>query len=393
MAACGATLVGLLAGGGLAATPATAAADPPTTEVATPVVSSSTTTLPLFGAQLTVDLTTGPGGTLSSVAVNPADGFTATTDKPNKVVFVDDAGTAKVVVRSRGGSQEVSAKASTLDDFVSGGGQGSWSGDVFGTGTTTTVNYTVVKLGDGSPDLTGVSTSDPTATIGAVEHEDEHDGQEAAVRIRFVSGAQSRTLTIKVAVRVGDDGASRAKVAVSLSRLKGVSLPADQLAGPHTWTGVLCSGETAQIAYTVGADGTISDVVPTPAAQQSDASGKRLDVRFSDHERVSIKVRANDDGELTISVREKIRCDAPPPSVNTPIATTTTDVDSTGRTDSDRRDHRGTSKNQDTTTTTTPPGDAAATGSAPTDVATASEQSNDRGPGRGNRGTGDGSDD
>src|SRR4051812_30203306 len=36
------------------------------------------TTLPLFGAPLTVDVTSGPGGALSSIDVTPADGLTAT---------------------------------------------------------------------------------------------------------------------------------------------------------------------------------------------------------------------------------------------------------------------------------------------------------------------------
>ena len=66
--------------------------------VPAPVASETTTTLPLFGAPLTVDVTTAPGGAISAVTVDPADGLTASTVKPNKVKFVNEDGTARVLV-------------------------------------------------------------------------------------------------------------------------------------------------------------------------------------------------------------------------------------------------------------------------------------------------------
>ena len=67
-------------------------------EAPAPVISTSTVTLPLFGAPLTVDVSTGPGGALAAVNVTPADSMTASTDRPRKVAFVNDDGTAKVIV-------------------------------------------------------------------------------------------------------------------------------------------------------------------------------------------------------------------------------------------------------------------------------------------------------
>ena len=104
----------------------------------------TTTTLPLFGAPLTIDVTSGPGGALASVTVDPAGTFTATKDRPHMVKFVNADGTAKVVVASRGGGQAVSAKAGKLGDIV---GPGAWSGDVFNTGT---ANKVVKGNGSGS---------------------------------------------------------------------------------------------------------------------------------------------------------------------------------------------------------------------------------------------------
>ncbi|MGD9701383.1 MAG: hypothetical protein AB7Q42_14955 [Acidimicrobiia bacterium] len=303
-----------------------------------PAATPTTATLPLFGAPLTVDITAGPGGALASVAVNPADGLTATTLKPNKVVFVNEDGTAKVVVNARGGSQKIEARAGSLAEVS---GPGGWSGDLFGTGVITTVGFDIAALSDGSPDIANITTSDPTAEIGFVEHETDDDGdgdQEAKVKIRFTDGTQSRTLSIKVEVET-DDGTTRAKVKIALSNVKGVSLPAADVAGAHVWTGVLCDGTAAQIDYTVALDGSVSGVTATPEPDQLSAEGSKIHVRFATGERVKIRVRG-DDGELKISVDEKIRChDAPPPSVNTDVAPDATRPDDDDHDDDHQGDH------------------------------------------------------
>ena len=143
----------LISGAGFAAATATAAA---------PV--DPTVTLPLFGAPLTLDITTDPGGAITNVAVTPADANTVATKlKPHKVVFqsanpADPTGDpAKVVIKSGHGGQSVSARAGSLADVS---GPGTWSGDVFGTGTASTVAFTIGAATDGSPDITGITRSD-----------------------------------------------------------------------------------------------------------------------------------------------------------------------------------------------------------------------------------------
>ena len=304
--------------------------------VVAPTAVPTITTLPLFGVQLTVEVSTGPGGTLTSVAVNPADGLTATTVKPNRVVFLNEDGTAKIVVAGRDGRQGVQVKAGALADIT---GDGGWSGDVFGTGTATTVSFTVGATLDGGPDITDVSSSDATAVIGDVEysdgeddgdgHHDGHhdDGQSASVKVTFTSGAQSRSLGIRASLSVDDEGDTRAKVSVGLGRLRGVVQPVADAIGAKVWTGLLCDGTTATVGYTINEDGSITDVIASPDAERIRAEGNSAEVRFSQSERVRFHTRSNDDG-IAVKVDVRFRCeDAPDPSVNTPIETTTTTIE------------------------------------------------------------------
>lgn len=333
--ACGALFAGMGAGVADATDSSTTSPGSSTTAPAPlPEVSSSTATLPLIGAPLTVELTSGPGGALTSVAVNPADGFTATTVKPNKVVFLNEDGTAKVVVNNRHGGQQIEARAGSLADII---GPGGWSGDLFGTGTVTTVGFEVVEL-DGAPGITNVTSSDPTAEIGAAEQGSHDRGSYASVSIRFTNGTHSRTLRVKVVADPDDD--RPAVVKIGLSRIKGVSLPAGEVAGAQTWNGVLCDGTAAQIGYTVAEDGTISGVTVSPEPAEQSTDGNKIRVRFPGGERVSIRVRAHD-GELRISVDEKVRCAAPPPEVNTEIDPEAGVSGTDGRDGRDGHDGRG----------------------------------------------------
>jgi len=317
---------GLLAGGGMLALGAyPAAADPvatdpaPTTppSTAAPVVAAeSTTTLPLFGAQLTVDVSTTPSGSLADVSVNPADGLTATKVHPNQVVFVNDAKTGKVRVETRHGSEKTGVAAGALADIV---GPGGWTGDVFGTGAKTTVSFQIAAAADGSPDITGITSSDPSAAIGDVQHNNGDRIKVARATVTFTSGIQTRRLTITVSVfSVGDT--TKAGSQVTLSKVSGAALPADQAAGAHTWSGMLCDGSTATVAYTVGADGTITAGAVTPAGASADVNGNMLLVRFSPTEAVRIVVQGRG-GDLKISAVPSIRCQRTVPSVNTPTST------------------------------------------------------------------------
>jgi hypothetical protein len=313
-----AAVLGTVLIGGVVAPATASAADPVPTTV----------TLPLFGVPLTIDITTGPGGALTDVSVDSANPTVATKLKPHKVVFSSTsaadptADPAKVTVKSKHGGQSVSARAGTLADVS---GNGSWSGDVFGDGNASSVAFTIGGT-DAAPDITGTAATPPTgitAVVGTVDHStgDGHDDESSAsarVSVKFTTdaGDQSRTLTISVRTKTDDDGDTSAKVSISLGRIKGVAIDAADAAGPHTWSGVLCDNSAATITYDVALDGSVSNVVATPATADVKTEGGKIDVRFSHDEGVRIKVR-EDNGQIKISVDERIRCrDAANPTTN-----------------------------------------------------------------------------
>jgi hypothetical protein len=312
----------------------------PTVTQAAPAPVPTTVTLPLFGAPLTIDITTGPGGNLATVAVNPADALTVVKNRPNKVAFVNEDGTAKIVVKGHDGNQKVQARAGTLADVS---GPGSWSGDVFGTGTATTVNFVVGELAGspGAPDITGVTTTDPTAEIGSVSHKSSDEGASASVKIKFVSGDQARFLSIKVRIENEDDddedeSHSHARISISLSKLRGLPQPVADAVGPQRWDGTLCDGSDASITYVIGEDGSISDVVATPAAVKMNNEGNKIRITFAEGQRVTIRVRLKD-GNVRIQVDEKFRCGVTP--VVTGAATTTTEVDDDDDDEHESKEH------------------------------------------------------
>lgn len=338
------TLLGVIAGAAallISAGVTTTAAAPADVPAGVPTI----TTLPLLGVPLTVEVTTGPGGALTNVAINPADGFTATTLKPNRVVFENLDGTGKVSVGDGHGRQSVSARAGSLADVS---GQGGWSGDVFGTGTATTVAFTIGATADGTPDITDVSTDDPTAVIAPTAygtHEDDDDDDEleawAAAKITFSTAGQTRTLTISVRVHTDDDGTTSASSRVTLGRIHGAVLPVEQATGEKTWQGQLCNGDAYSVTYLVADDGTVTFVSSNPTdAELRDNEGKGgFQLRFADGERVRVHGHLADDG-IRVDVTEKIRCrDAADPTVNTPIELTPTTVDHDDDDDDDDDDH------------------------------------------------------
>ena len=332
----------LISGAGFAAATASAAA---------PV--DTTVTLPLFGAPLSFDITTDPGGAITNVAVTPADANTVATKlRPHKVVFqsanpADPTATARIVIKSGHGGQSVSARAGSLAAVS---GPGSWSGDVFGTGTATSVKFTIAALTDGTPDITGVSSSDGTAVVGTVDHS-SGDGQEgdsgssARVYVKFTSatGDQSRSLTISVRLSTDEDGTTSAKLSISLGRMRGVALDAATAAGVHTWNGTLCDNSAASITYTVALDGSVSAVTATPATAVVKTHDGSINVKFSDTESVRISVRMDDSGMIRTNVSQNLRCNSGNPTTNVTTSIPTPDTGG-GNNDgggSGRGDHKG----------------------------------------------------
>jgi hypothetical protein len=290
---------------------------------------TTTVTLPLFGVPLTLDIATDPGGAITNVAVTPATNTVATKLKPHKVVFQSadpanpTADPARLVVKSGHGGQSVTARAGSLAAVS---GPGVWKGDVFGTGVLTTVTFTVGHLTDGSADITGVATGDPTAVVGATDHssgdgEEGDSGSSARVSIKFTNAAgdQSRSLKISVRVHDGEEGKTSAKLSISLGRIRGVAVAAVTAVGTHTWTGSLCTGP-ATITYTVDPDGSISAASATPATAVVEFDGGKINVKFSDTESIRISVRMDDGGMFRTNVSEHLRCNSADPTTNTPIS-------------------------------------------------------------------------
>jgi hypothetical protein len=289
--------------------------------------------------------------------VDPADATVATHLKPHKVVFQsadpnDPTGDpAKVVVRSGHGGQSVSARAGSLAD-VSGGGH--WAGDVFGTGTASTVDFTVADAGDGTPDITGIGTTGEAAVIGEVKHlsgdgHDGHDGHEgdgsssaARVSITFTSasGDQTRSLTIAVRVHTGDEH-NGAKISITLGRTRGVAVDAATAAGVHTWNGTLCDGSAASITYTVAADGAVTDVSAMPTTATVHSDGGKIIAKFSDHEWAFVNVRAHD-GMIKVSAGAMLHCNSGDPTTNVDVKLPPPDASKDGSSDGfGRGNHHG----------------------------------------------------
>jgi hypothetical protein len=318
----------------------------------------TTVTLPLFGAPLTIDITTGPGGALADVSVDPADNTVATKLKPRKVVFQSSnpadptADPAKVVIKSGKGGQSVSARAGSLGEVS---GPGGWVGDVFGDGTQTTVAFTIGVSATGGPDITGVSATGSANEVNPTQYssgdDDDESEQSARASIKFTNatGDQSRTLSIKVKVEE-DDGRTEAKLSISLGRIKGVE---GKAVGTHTWTGMLCDTNLASIGYTVAADGSISFGTITPAGATTSIDDGKATVTFETGEQVRIKVRDHD-GQMTVSVKERIRCDSDDPVTNVETSIADDNHDGDHHDDGDHKggDHGRGGDDDDNTTST-----------------------------------------
>ncbi len=310
----------------------------------TPAAVASTVTVALPGVGIMVDLSIDAGGGLLDVSLNnPAD-YSAAVVRPNRVSFVNDAAGTSVKVKSKHGGQRIEARAGALADVS---GPGSWTGDLFESGVASTVSFTVADNG-GAPDITGVSvnTGDPdiTSTKGETTYRsDDDDGDEmeqsATASITFEYLGQTRTMRIKVEVET-EDGSTSAKMKIALSRIKGRQLADGPAVGPHTWTGQLCSGETATIDYDVADDGQITVTSTTPEAVDLKVEGRRATVSFSRNERVSIKA-VGDDGDLQVGASKKFSCGRTVPTVNGDVVPETPRGDRDHDGDRRDRDHDG----------------------------------------------------
>lgn len=332
-----ASAVVLLAGVGVGT--ATAAPKPAVDPQAPTII-----TLPFLTTPVTLTVTTGPGGNIVSADLDTPDAFAVGQKTANKVNFVSTDGALQVSVKSKGNEQRVTARAGDLATLV---GDGTWSGDVFGDAGVSSVTYTVGDDGSGNPTLSNVvptAATGITAEVSGPEMSVGEEGAQARASVLFTKDGQSRTLTIKVSVHTpesdDDDDEGGASLRISLGKLRGVPVAAADAAGPHTWTGKLCDGtSTATVEYVVNEDGTVDLTSVDPATAEVRQDDNKLDIRFSDNERVRIRARLAD-GQITVSIDERIRCrDAADATTN--VTNTIPSDDDDEDDDEDHGDHHG----------------------------------------------------
>jgi hypothetical protein len=307
---------------------------PPAEEVPAPAPdATSMVTLTLVGTPLVVNVTTDAGGGLVDVTLEPADGYDPAAARPNKVAFVNEETGVSVKVSAKRGGERVEARAGALTEIS---GASGWSGDVFDSGETTSVGFTIGAADDGGPNITDVTVDSPLENVvGEVRRKGDDGRQSARVSIEFTRSGQTRVLTIKATTFTGRDGEQHSSLKVGLSRIHGRLLADGAAVGPHSWSGQLCDGTAASFTYNVTEAGEVTDVVATPDADVR-ADGRRANVAFSQRERVSVKVRG-EGAEMTVGTSEKIRCERTDPTVNGEQV----DLPDNGWGDGHRGDHGG----------------------------------------------------
>jgi len=226
-----------------------------------------TATLPLLGTPLTVAVTLNAGGTISGVALNPSTALSKTKSGDDFVKFTNTDGSVKVTVKAKGGQLAIKAKARVLADLL---GTGSWSSDVFATGTKSTADYTVGKDASGNPTVAignvhtppGViwtPAPDPTHLLkpGTSKSADKSKGSHATASGKFTWQGFSKTLTISVNVaKNGTAGLSITLSGRDAQKLNG-SLASLVTGGARTWSANSCAGTPVAVKYHVATDGTV----------------------------------------------------------------------------------------------------------------------------------------
>lgn len=313
----------------------------------------STITLPVPGG-LQITITTAPGGVLKDVNVD-AGAYTAVDGSAtdHRVTLEDTTNGVQLVVRTKNNEQRITART---DDFAKFLGSGTWVGDPFGDGVTTTIAYTVG--GDETAPTVTIDSVDPAALApeaptSSTSSDDEDGSVSARASVRLVSGGQSRMFTVKVEVHSADasdddDDESGASLRITLGRFKGVDQAIADLVGQDlSWTAMLCDGTQAVVPYQIDAAGNfvVDEAAVSPAPSRFEAEGNKIKVRFESGERVELRARVNGD-QVRIDFKERIRCSGDPATVNGSVVPTTAgeDDDDDDHEDGDHHggdDHKG----------------------------------------------------
>jgi hypothetical protein len=221
-------LIACLTVAGLMALPGIAQAGDDTTEVTEPETTTESTvpeheitevlsTLPVLGSGLNVTITRDDHGKIESVALDPDTGATIVKEKDHKVVFLLADGETQVVVKSRGHSVETKVRSNATENVT---GPGTWSADVFGTGTVT-IPYTVSFDGI-TPTITIGDITTPegvTAEIGEPKSRVSDDGDKASFRIKVRLGTEDDSAKVSFVAKtyVDDDGELKVSLSVTAS--------------------------------------------------------------------------------------------------------------------------------------------------------------------------------
>jgi hypothetical protein len=266
-------------------------------------------TLSLPGVPMVLDVVLDEFGNIHSVSFDTS--FVQDHESGHKVTFTSTPD-GSTVVKAKGQKLTVKVKTSNLGDLV---GPHVWTGDIFGTAETTTVSFTVVQVGSGDSaylEITSVLVVSPfdNSVEGPwteFEHDDDEDEYESKAKIKFTDNGYTMSLKIEVETEYEDDDdheyeGVRAKLKIELKGKDRQKLLGSKAIGTHTWDGLLCDGTNASVAYTVGADGslTLDDVSAGGATwtvdyDDDDDDEQSFKIRFTDTE-------GNDDAKLKVEV-------------------------------------------------------------------------------------------
>lgn len=271
-----------------------------------------TATLPLLGTSLTVAVTLDAGGKISGVALNPSSALSKTKSGDDFVKFTNAGGSVKVVVKAKGGQLAIKARAKQLSDLL---GTGSWSADVFGTGTST-AGYTVGKDSSGNPTVAIGTVNTPPGVVwtptpaalhkaspGASKNADKAKakGSRSVASGTFAWQGFRKTLTISV--KVAGDGTAGLAITLSGRDAQKLNGSLVSLAGARTWSANLCAGTAVKVRYHVTSGGTVVYDGATGGTATEKAIGHGF-VAFFDKGRtgVFVNLAAQKDGTYSLFV-------------------------------------------------------------------------------------------
>jgi hypothetical protein len=258
-------------------------------------------TLPILGASAVVTIELDDVGHITAVTFTPAGDLTQARTSDHRVTFANADGTTRVDIAAHGHKLSVKAKTGSLDDLV---GSHVWSADVFGTGTASTVAYTIGNL-DGKPTLEFGDVTVPagvTATKSAIKT----SGNNVSGKVTFESDGYVKTLRFWIHV---DQGGGKAMLKIVLSgkdkqRLSG-SLADLVAVGNRTWSAHLCDETSATVTYRVNPDSTVEFLSALPNTASVKTKDKGFTATFDGTKvRVSVSLKAKD-GSYELKVDEK----------------------------------------------------------------------------------------